>query len=77
MKNGDLIGNKAQFWLAFCTLMASLTVFEMAIVHVALMNCVDKIRGRQESGPVQMTSEGQVRIVIMRIFISNNLFFFL
>ena len=57
----DLMGNKAQFWLAFCTLITSTIVFETAVVHIALMNCLNKIRGKSPSGAVQVTSEGQVR----------------
>ena len=56
----DLLANKAQFWLAFCVLMASFTVVELAVVHVAMVNFLDKLRGAKSGEPTQVTSEGQV-----------------
>ncbi len=43
----DLMGKKTQYWLTFCTVLASLTVLELAIAHIVLSRLVDKIRGRK------------------------------
>ena len=45
----DLMGNKTQFWLAFCAMLASITVFEMVIAHIVLGKFLMKLKGKKSS----------------------------
>ncbi len=57
----DLMGDKTQFWLAFCGLLTTMSIVELVIVHILLGRFLAKVKGAANE-PVRMNSDGEVSV---------------